>query len=159
MNLPFASNLMTRGCALVVAGMAFGDKDAAVGRHQHRIGLGEEIRGAAGHAGLAHGAQQLAAGIELQHRMALGLAAFAVSRHTVGDPEVILFVDGEAMRELQQARAERLDEIALGVELHDRIELAAHAAVGGAAVHHPDIALAVARHRAGRAHGCGPAAF
>ena len=58
----------------------------------------------------------------------------------------------EAVRKQNFARAEGLDEIAIGIELHDGIELGALAVIGAAAVRHPDMALVIHRHRAGRTH-------
>ena len=64
----------------------------------------------------------------------------------VRDPEMVMAVDEEIVREQDHARAKGLDEIALGVELHHRIERASGAIVGAATFRHPDIALAVAGH-------------
>src|SRR5262249_30466652 len=81
--------------------------------------------------------QDLAVGAELEDRV-----AFAVAARLIGRPDIALPVDMEAMRAIDQAGAEARNELAVLVELHDRIESRIDAVVAGAAVVRPD-ALAI----------------
>src|ERR1700735_965424 len=70
----------------------------------------------------------------------------------VGEPDVIVLVDEDAVREKELAGAEGLNEIAVCVKFHDGIEFRSLAVIGAATVGDPDMASAVQRHRRTRAH-------
>ncbi len=135
------------------AGVAFaglvsvGHENGAVRRDHDGIGLMERIRPAAGNPRPPQGPQQPPGAVEFQD-----VIADAMPDVAVGDPDVVLRIDEEAVREKQFARAEGLHVAPMLVEFHDGIDVAALAAVGAAAFGNPDVALVVDRHRAGGAH-------
>src|SRR5450755_3336188 len=122
--------------------MSVGDKDVSCGRDDDCIGLMQGVRTVARHPWFPKRSQQLAAAVELQH-----VIPNALSDVTVGDPQVIGLVDKKAVREQQLCRAKCLDELAVRVEFHDRVELAAGAIIRTASINDPDMALLVDSHR------------
>ena len=123
------------------------DEDVALRRNDHRIGFVKGVLAIALDAGRAQGAQQLAVAVELQD-----IVADAIADMAVGQPDVIVLVDIHAVRKEKFSRAEGFEEIAIGIELHNGIELGALAVIGAATVGYPDIALVIHRHGAGRTH-------
>src|SRR5262249_28970941 len=67
---------------------------------------------------------------------------FAALANRVGDPDVAVAIDVEAMRIVDSAAAEFDLHVAAGIELHDRVERRATAVQRGTAVERPQ-ALAV----------------
>src|SRR5262249_16929377 len=113
--------------------MAVADKNVAIGRNHDAACAVEETLRVAGHAGLAERHQHLASRAELDDDGAL-----SVPRPIVRRPHIALVVDIEAVRLVEHVGAEAAHELAVRIELLDRV-----AAVRGTAVEHPD-ALAVA---------------
>ncbi len=113
--------------------MAVADKNVAIGRNHDAACAVEVALGVAGHAGMAECHQHLARRAELDHD-----AAFAVPDPVVGRPHIAVLVDKEAVRLDEHAGAEAPHELAVRVELLDRV-----APRIGTAVEHPN-ALAVA---------------
>src|SRR6516164_9316348 len=97
-----------------VAAMPVADEDVAVGRDQHRRRRIEFVRTGAGDALLAERHQHLAVRAELEDLMALAVLALAV-----GDPDIALRIDENAVRENEHAGAKTGDEFARGIELED----------------------------------------
>src|SRR5689334_1896186 len=119
--------------------VSLGYEDVAVRRNVDVGRLIERIGGAriAGDAWLAQRHQHLAVLAELDDGLAL-----AALRNRVGDPDVAVAIDMEAVRIVHHAAAELDLHVAVGVELHDWIERRATTVQRGAAVKCPQ-ALAV----------------
>src|SRR5580704_18476653 len=111
-----------------VAAMPVADKDIAIGRDQHRRRRVELVRTAAGDALLAERHQHLAVRAELEDLVALAVLALAV-----GDPDIALRIDKNAVREHEHAGAEACDQLAGGIELEDRWQIRLRAIIGAAA--------------------------
>src|SRR4029079_4858202 len=84
--------------------------------------------------------------VSLARFVAFGAARFA-GRRALGDPHVALVIDEEAVRPVEETRAEALDQIAVQVELQDRIDFRVEAGVSVAftRAQHPEM-LAVRVH-------------
>ena len=91
--------------------MSIGDKDVTVGCDCHRRRPIEETRRVTWHAGLAECHQHLSFGTELDDGVALPVLAISV-----GDVDVALLIDGNAVREHEHAGAKALDQLASRVE-------------------------------------------
>src|SRR5580704_6897333 len=110
-----------------------GDEDIAV-RRNHDVGRAVELVIAiAGNARLADRHQQAAIGTELQCRRAPAIADLAV-----GDPNIAVAVGAEAMRPVDQLRAEAHHLPAGGVEFLDRRDARADAGFAAAAIVDPE---------------------
>jgi hypothetical protein len=83
------------------------DKDVAIGRDRHRVGL-EATVGRLATAGLAQRHQDLAFGAEFED-----LHAAAVFGGIVGHPDIAGRIHGKAMEHLQQATAEVAQHLAV----------------------------------------------
>src|ERR1700722_10612472 len=116
MNLPLLSNFTMR--ALVLPPWPSATKMTPFGATSTADGALNSSGPPAGAAALAEPHQLLAVGAELDRLMALAVLADAV-----GDPDVAVGIDGEAVGQHEQPRAERLHELARGVEFEDRIEV------------------------------------
>src|SRR5258706_2336437 len=120
----------------LLAGMAFGDEEIAVGGDDDAAGLGERaVLRIAGDAGLADRHQHLAVRVELDHGVAggtrigiFGLFSFIHAAH-VDHPDVSLRVLVDLVREHEQPRAEALQDVPVRVELGHRLPARAGAAV------------------------------
>src|SRR5262245_12966789 len=110
------------------------NEDVAVGRNVDVSRLIEGVGGAriAGDARLAQRHQYLAVLAELDDGL-----AFAAFRDRVRDPNVAVTIDVEAVRIVHHAAAEFGLHVAVGIELHDRIERRATAVLRGTAVERP----------------------
>src|SRR5262245_12724404 len=110
-------------------------EDVAVRRHEDVGRLIERVGGVgvAGDARLAQRHQHFAVLAELDDGLAL-----AILRSRVGYPDVAFAVDMEAVRIVHRAGAELGLQVAVGVELHDRIERRAAAVVRGTTVERPE---------------------
>ncbi len=147
--------------------MAVGDIDIAGIVGDDVRGLAEMALVSAIDAWRADAQQELAGGAELQH---LGAQRLGVRRHRreiaapgaggvvdvglqVGDPDIAGLVDINAVRIADHVVAEGLEELAVGAELHDRIDMAAGAEIlAAAAFSDPDrLAVLVDVDGAGRA--------
>ena len=100
----------------------------------------------AGHAGFAQRHQDLAFGTELEDLVALaGFVPFGAARfpcrRAFGDPHVAFMVDEESVRPVEESGAKALDEIAVEIELQDRIDLRieTRVAVAFASAQHPQM--------------------
>jgi hypothetical protein len=118
--------------------MAVRDKDVAILRDDDVGGLIEGVGSIAGHTGLAERHQQLSVGTELEH-----LVSFAILTPGIGDPDVPFMVHVEPVRKDEHAGAKALEHLAGSIELHDGLFRPPRAAVHGAPVCHPDVALRV----------------
>src|SRR6266540_2552813 len=65
----------------------------------------------------------------------------AVLAGGVGRPDVAFAVHMEAVRAVEHSGAEARQELAGGIELHDRRQVRTHAVVAGAAIERPDAAV------------------
>lgn len=142
--------------------VAIGDEDGAVLRDDDIGGRVELVVATAGLAGCAEHHQHFAGGAELDDLMASGVAAGDASAGGgIGDPDIALGVDVDAVGPDEHAAAEALDHDAVGVELEHGVEIGIHALVaeavggGGVAAHDgPDVhAVGVNIGVAHRAHG------
>src|SRR5262249_22273507 len=125
--------------AIVGSGaMAVGDVNVAVGRNCDIGGAAQIALVVARHSRLADRHQHLSVRAELD-----GGAALAVAGALVGDPDIALAVDGEAVREVDESGAQAGHELAGRIELYDPRHVRLGAVVGTAALEHPN-ALAVA---------------
>ena len=95
--------------------MSIGDENVAVRRDQHCGRCVELVRTVAGDTGLAERHQHPAVRTELEDLVALSVLA-----EPVGDPDIAIAVDMQAMREKQQPLAERLHQLARRIEFEDR---------------------------------------
>ena len=105
-----------------------GDEDISVRSDGHGAGRREVILIVPRHACFPEGHQQLAVRAELEDLMAGAQAGFrrhghAACAHRVGHPQIALAIDGEAVRPDEHPAAEALDDVALGVELEDRVDV------------------------------------
>src|SRR5450631_1238840 len=113
--------------------VAVGDEDVAV-RRDHDVGRAVELVIAiAGNAWLADRHQQSAIGTELQSRCAPAIADLAI-----GDPDIAVAVRAEAMRPVDQLRAEAHHLPAGGVEFLDRRDARSDTGFAAAAVVDPE---------------------
>src|SRR5579862_9447632 len=113
--------------------VAVGDEDIAV-RRDHDVGRPVELVIAiAGDARLADRHQHPPIGTELYRRFAAAIAGLAV-----GDPDIAVAVGAEAMRPVDQLRAEAHHLPAGGVEFLDRRNARADAGFAAAAVVDPE---------------------
>ena len=109
--------------------MRFRHEDAAVGRDQHIVRLGEIRRRIAGLARRAERHQQLALRAELEDGVALALGVRELChlggrrRSRVHDPHVALPIDVHAVRPEDLSGAEALDDLAARIELDDRFDV------------------------------------
>src|SRR5262249_50203608 len=125
--------------AIVGSGaMAVGDVDVAVGRNGDVGGATQIALVVARHSRLADCRQHLSVRAELD-----GSAALAIAGALVGDPDIALAVDGEAVREIDESGAQAGHELARGIELYDRRQVRLGAVVGAATLEYPN-AFAVA---------------
>ena len=92
----------------------------------------------AGHAGLTERHQHLAVLVELYGRIALLVLAAPV-----GDPDVVVLVDIEAMREIEHPGAEARHDMTAGIVFGERRDIRSFAVVAAATIENPH-ALAVA---------------
>ena len=142
--------------------MAFGDEEVAVGCDDDAARLGERVRRVAGDARCSDRHEDFAVRVELHHGMArrscVGIFQLLprVHRAHVDHPDIAIAVDVDLVREDEQARAEALQDISIGIELVHRRPARAGAAVvlegrfarrdvgvRAAAVHYPDRAAVV----------------
>src|SRR4051812_5801685 len=121
--------------------VTFGDENVSVRRESDSGGTVEYIVAGAALAFFAECQQQLSVRREFEH-----LIADTVPRISVDRPDVSLAVRLDRVREGKHARAEGLDHLAFRRKLPDRIFFRADAALGFAAVHHPDIVFRVDIH-------------
>src|SRR5205085_6676835 len=100
-----------------IAAVAVSDENVAVRRGYDRRWRIELVVAAAGDAGLAKREQKLAVGTEFENLMPLALDADAV-----GDPDIAVAIDVQAVREDQHSGAEALDQLAGGIEFENRVK-------------------------------------
>src|SRR6185295_17243962 len=122
------------------AAVAVADEDVAVGRHEHRGGNVERIAALAGDTRRPERHQQLPVGTELEDLVSFSVPAriLPVGAFAVGDPDVAVAVDVNAVRPHEHARAEALDESSCRVEFLDRRDVGADAVLIAAAIERPD---------------------
>ncbi len=110
----------------VVRAMAVGDEDVAIGSRRD-AGRGIEMAlVVTGDARLAERHQQLSVRAELAHDVpgpdpGLGGSCDGLVGRRVGRPHIALAIDMQAVRPDEHLRAEAFDDVALGVELVDRV--------------------------------------
>src|SRR5262249_41267863 len=130
--------------AIVGSGaMAVGDVDVAVGRNGDIGGATQIALVVARHSRLADCHQHLSVRAELD-----GSAALAVAGALVGDPDIALAVDGEAVREIDESGAQAGHELAGRIELYDRRKFRLGAVFGAAPLEYPNsfaVAMGLAR--------------
>src|SRR5580704_14713500 len=113
--------------------MAVGNENIAVRRDLDVGRYVELVIAIAGNARLADRHQQASIGTELQSRCAPAIAGLAV-----GDPDIAVAVRAEAMRPVDQLRAEARHLPAGRIEFLDRRDARADAGFGATAVVHPE---------------------
>src|SRR5207237_1308 len=118
--------------------MAIGDEDVAGGANGDVGGLIESVGTVARDAGFAESLQDLALGAELDDLM-----AFTVGAAGVGDPEIIVAIDGGPVGEDEHAASKPGEQFAGAVELEDGVLGSAGAGVFEAAVDDIEVAGAV----------------
>ena len=145
--------------SVVAAPVAVRDPDVAVRGDRH-TGRAIEVRVVvAVHARLAEAHDHLALAGKLEDLVphAHGLAQCAprvTVRAALRDPQEAVVVEGEAVREGEEPRAEAVDQVAFQVELEDRVEVGARALVRAAAVEDPEVlAVPIGNHSADDAEG------
>ena len=127
--------------------MAVGDEDVTIGSDQHIGRLIEYIVAVARNARLAKAHEHVAVRAELPYLMAT--ISFATG---IGYPDVAVGINMQAVWPRDQPGTEALEQIALSVELQNRIDiLATDAAVLPAALANPDRAVDAGIDRARRA--------
>ena len=151
MNLPSGANFEMRPIAVgrilveELRVVRLGDEDAAVGSDEHVVRLGELRRRIARFARRAERQQELALRCELHHRVALRFPfgkfreLLRRRRARVGNPDVALLVDVHAVRPEDLSRAEARHDLAVRIELHDRIDIGSDARIRAAAIAGPDV--------------------
>src|SRR5262245_10871694 len=97
--------------------MAVGNEDVAVGRCHHGRGRVELVVAGTRNSRLAKRQQDLALRAELEH-----LVALALHPEAVGEPDIAVAIDMNAMREDQHAGTEGLHQLAGCIEFQDRIK-------------------------------------
>src|SRR5262249_57587780 len=95
------------GGGMGVGGMSRGDENVSIGRNEHRRWRVEFVRAIAGDPGFAEREQHLAVRTELDDLMTL-----AVLAQPIGDPDVALAVDMNAVRQHQRTNAEAVHQLA-----------------------------------------------
>ena len=123
----------------LAAPMALDHEDLALRPERHVIRLVEQPQMAVGvhlAGGVAHA--------EHEQDASLGAELVDDMGARVGGPDVILRVDPQPVRPVEQAVAQRAKEFPIGIELHERI---------GAAMQHENVALGVDGHARGAAEG------
>jgi hypothetical protein len=114
------------------AAVTVADKDIAVRRDKDRRGHVEIVRIVSATPAWPRRIKHLAVGTELDHLMALRAAPL-----TVGDPDIALAIDVNAVGKHEHSGAKRFHELTQSIEFQDRIEIGTVAGVGAAAVNHP----------------------
>src|SRR5262249_24806968 len=129
---------------LVLAAVAFADEDVAVWGDQDVARFVQRGRWIARHAACAELEQDFAVRAELDDRVP---QAFRVRKFLeflrrgpalVGDPDVAVLVDVDAVGKEDLAGAEALEQLASLIELHDRVGSRPRAAVRAAPFADPD---------------------
>jgi hypothetical protein len=87
--------------------MSIGDEDVAVRSNEHRRWRVEFVSTTAGDPGFAEREQHLAVRTELDNLM-----TFALLAQPIGDPDVALAIDMDAVRQHQRANAEAFHQVA-----------------------------------------------
>ena len=125
--------------------MSLAHVDAAVRADHHVVRLGEVRRRVAGLSRGAEDEQDFAFGAELDNLMSVqrsirGALEFPrIRRPSVGNPDVALAVDIHPVGPGDQPGTEALDDVTVGIELDDRIDVRFGARVGSTPVAGPDM--------------------
>src|SRR3954465_6517428 len=123
----------------LAASMALDHEDIALRPERHVVGLVEQPQMAVG--------MHLACGVAYsEHEQDASLGAELVDDMgaRVGGPDIVLRVDPQPVRPVEQAVAQGAQEFAIGVELHERIR---------AAMQHENVPLGADGHARGAAEG------
>ena len=126
--------------------MAVSDEDVAVGRHDHVRRLIEGVLGSAGNTRLAERHQHFSFSAEFDDDVTLAALA-----DLIGDPDVAVTVDRDAVRHREYAGTEALQVFAGSIEFDHRRHVVIRATVAAAALGRPQVTVTIEVNGADRA--------